>query len=153
MEPIAVGRIAPDLTLEDILEQEVRIADHKGKKVLLSWHPAAWTGVCGDQMRSLEVNRDKFAALNTVAFGLSTDPAPCKKAWAAVLGINNIPLLCDFWPHGRAARELGVFIEDFGMSQRANIILDEQGVVSWVKVYPLGQLPDIAEVLAVLAER
>lgn len=104
-------------------------------------------------MRSIEVNQAKFTALNTVALGLSTDPAPSKKAWAAVLGIKNTPLLCDFWPHGQAARQLGIFIEEFGMSQRANIILDEQGVVSWVKIYPLSQLPDIAEVLAVLSER
>lgn len=32
MEPIAVGQIAPEMTLEDALEQQVHIADYKGKK-------------------------------------------------------------------------------------------------------------------------
>ena len=84
MNLIEKGVSAPDFTLEDTQEQEVRLSDLKGKKVLLSWHPLAWTGVCLDQMRSLEVNREKFAALNTVPLGLSVDSVPSKKAWAAV---------------------------------------------------------------------
>lgn len=153
MKPIETGLPAPDFVLEDIFEQGIRLSDFRGKKVLLSWHPAAWTGVCTDQMRSLEVNHEKFSALNTVPLGMSTDPSPCKKAWAAVLSINNVRLLSDFWPHGKTALEYGIFIEEFGMSQRANIIIDENGIVKWVKVYPIAQLPDINEVLEVLSEK
>jgi peroxiredoxin len=38
------------------------------------------------------------------------------------------------------------------MSQRANIIVGEDGTVKWVKVYPISQLPDIQEVLQALSE-
>ena len=152
MKPIEVGMKAPDFSLEDVLEQSVKLSDYRGKKVLLSWHPIAWTGVCTDQMRSLEVNYDKFEALNTVPFGLSVDSSACKKAWSAVLAIKNLTLLCDFWPHGQVAKDYGILIEEFGMSQRANIIIDENGIVKWVKVYPIAQLPDIDEVFKVLAE-
>lgn len=151
MKPIEVGAMAPDFTMDDVNEEGVRLSDLQGKKVLLSWHPAAWTGVCADQMRSLEVNHEKFKALNTVPFGLSTDPSPCKKAWAAVLSIRNVSLLSDFWPHGKVARDYGIFIEEFGMSQRANVIVDENGIVKWVKLYALSEMPDIKEVLDVLA--
>lgn len=120
--------------------------------MLLSWHPLAWTGVCTDQMRSLEVNYDKLTELNTVAFGLSVDSSPSKKAWTAVLSIRNVAILSDFWPQGKVAQDYGIFREAFGTSERANIIIDEAGVVKWVKVYPIAELPDMQEVLNVLAE-
>jgi peroxiredoxin len=75
------------------------------------------------------VNGERFEALNTVPLGLSVDPFPSKKAWAAVSSINNTVLLSDFWPHGQAARDYGIFIEEFGISERANIIIDENGIV------------------------
>ena len=152
MKLIEVGKKAPEFVLEDVNEEQVRLSDFKGKKVLLSWHPIAWTGVCTDQMRALEVNYDRFTKLNTVALGLSVDPVPGKLAWTAVLRIKKTPLLSDFWPHGKAAKDYGIFIDDLGMSERANIIVDEEGIVRWVKVYPMGQLPDIEEVFKKLEE-
>ncbi len=152
MKPIETGVKAPDFTLEDIHEQNVSLSDFRGKKVLLSWHPLAWTGVCLDQMRSLEVNRDKFASLNTVPFGMSVDSGASKKAWAAAANLKNTVLLCDFWPHGKVAQDYGIFNEEFGISARANIIVDENGIVKWVKIYPNSQLPDINEVLQALSE-
>jgi peroxiredoxin len=152
MNSITIGSNAPDFILLDTLEQKVSLSDYKGKKVLLSWHPLAWTGVCTDQMRSLEYNYAKFEALNTVPLGLSVDPSASKKAWAAVLGIQKTKLLCDFWPHGKVAQDYSIFIEEYGMSGRGNIIIDEQGIVRWVKVYSLSLLPDINEVLQALAD-
>lgn len=152
MKLIETGAQAPDFILEDTQEQSVRLSDFRGKKVLLSWHPLAWTGVCLDQMRSLEVNLEKFESLNTVPLGMSVDTAPSKKAWAAVTNMKDIRLLSDFWPHGKVAQDYGIFIDESGISERANIIIDESGVVRWVKVYPISQLPDINEVLQVLSE-
>lgn len=152
MKPVQPGMPAPAFTMEDIHEQSVSLSDFRGKKVLLSWHPIAWTSVCTDQMRALEANWDRFQALNTVPLGISVDPSAGKKAWAAVLSLKNLPLLSDFWPHGKVAVDYGIFHEEFGMSERANIIVDESGIVQWVKVYPMGQLPDIEEVFEALSK-
>lgn len=149
---IEIGSKAAAFTLKDTQGNDVSLADFAGKKVLLSWHPLAWTSVCLDQMRSLEVNYEKFKELNTVALGMSVDPVPSKKAWAAAVAIENTPLLSDFWPHGKVAEDYGIFMEKHGFSRRANIIIDEAGIIRWVKVYPMPELPDINEVLAVLAE-
>ncbi|HPL99908.1 MAG TPA: peroxiredoxin [Bacillota bacterium] len=151
MESIKIGAVAPDFSLKDNKEQIIRLSDFRGKKVLLSWHPLAWTSVCTDQMRSLEVNWEEFRSLNTVPLGLSVDPVPSKKAWSAVIAIDNVSLPSDFWPHGQVARDYGIFIEKKGISERANIIIDENGIVRWIKVYPISQLPDINEVLEVLS--
>ncbi len=152
MKPIEAGMPAPAFTMEDTQERPVALKDYLGRKVLLSWHPIAWTSVCTDQMRALEANWDRFQALNTVPLGISVDPSQGKKAWAAVLCIKNVPLLSDFWPHGKVARDYGIFHEEFGMSERANIIVNEKGVVQWVKVYPMGELPDIEEVFKELSK-
>ena len=151
MKLVAVGDIAPDFSLKDNKEKLIKLSDYRGQKVLLSWHPLAWTSVCTDQMRALEANFQKFQELNTVPLGFSVDSVPCKKAWSAVLGITNVSLPADFWPHGKVAQDYGIFIEKIGMSERANIIIDEEGKVAWVKVYPMSQLPDINEVFKVLA--
>jgi peroxiredoxin len=147
---VAVGSRVRDFSLRDQDGKQIRLSTLRGKKVLLSWHPLAWTGICALQMKSLEKNRRAFAKLGVVALGLSVDTVPSKKAWAASLKIKETRLLSDFWPHGKAAKALGLFRKVDGISQRANIILDETGRVVFVKVYPIGQLPDIEEILAVL---
>ena len=152
MDLIKAGDVAPDFTLQDNLENDVKLSDFKGKKVLLSWHPLAWTSICLDQMRSLERNMEAFRKLNTIPLGLSVDPQPSKKIWADVLKLEELRILSDFWPHGKTAMDYGLFIEEYGISQRANVIVDEKGVVRWLKVYPLSQLPDIDEVIKVLSE-
>jgi len=73
------GDMAPDFVLRDQRGQEFKLSDFRGKKVLLSFHPAAWTRVCSQQMQSLEANQDMFDSLNTVALGLSVDTIPSKK--------------------------------------------------------------------------
>lgn len=151
MKLISVGDDAPNFTLTDNNEQYVTLTNHRGKKVLLSWHPLAWTPVCTDQMRALENNYQTFQSLNTVPLGLSVDPTPCKKIWAAALQLKLVQILADFWPHGKVAMDYGIFNEQAGYSKRANIIVNENGKIMWVKVYPSAQLPDINEVLNVLA--
>lgn len=147
---LEVGMKAPDFTLTDNNGEEIRLSDFRGSKVLLSWHPIAWTSVCADQMRALEVNFERFKALNTVALGLNVDSVPSKKVWATALSIRNTKLLSDFKPHGAVAREYGIFLDELGASGRVNIILDEQGVIQWMKVYDPGKLPDIEEVFKAL---
>ncbi len=144
------GDKAKEFALDDQDEKEIHLSDFRGKKVLLSFHPLAWTKVCAEQMKSLEKNRTRFEKLNTVALGLSVDTVPSKKAWAKEIGIKNTRLLSDFWPHGEVAKLYGIFREKEGVSERANIIVDENGKIVFVKVYPISQLPDIEEIIRAL---
>ncbi len=147
---IKLGSKIRDFNLKDQNGREVRLSDFKGKRVILSFHPLAWTPVCRDQMRDLEKNYEKFEELNAVALGISVDSTFCKHAWADAIGIDKTILLSDFWPHGEFARQLGIFNEEKGFSERANIILDEEGRVIFVKLYEISQLPDINEVIEFL---
>jgi alkyl hydroperoxide reductase subunit AhpC len=102
-------------------------------------------------MRALENNWGTFQNLNTIPLGFSVDPPPSKKAWASAILLENLRLPCDFWPHGKIAQEYGIFDAQVGISQRANIIIDENGKIKWIKIYPSEELPDINEVLQVLS--
>ena len=147
---VKVGDMAGDFTLKDHNGDDFILSGQKGKRVLLSFHPLAWTPVCTSQMLSLEENFTVFASLQSVPVGLSVDPVPSKKAWADNIGIKNVPLLSDFWPHGGVAKLFDIFREKNGFSERANIIIDEKGVVALFKTYPLSQLPDINEIIEAL---
>jgi peroxiredoxin len=96
---ITIGEKVGDFTLKDQHAKDFTLSEYAGKKVLLSFHPLAWTSVCAKQMQSLEENRESFEKNNTVTVGVSVDSSPSKKAWAKELKIENTRLLADFWPH------------------------------------------------------
>jgi len=147
---LAIGTKVEIFTLKDQNSSDVSLDAYKGSKVLLSFHPLAWTDVCAKQMQSLEDNYEVFKKLNTVCLGLSIDTVPSKKAWAKSLNIEKTPLLCDFWPHGEVSKKCDVFIEKYGFSGRVNILLDENFKVIFTKVYPIKELPDINEIIEFL---
>lgn len=145
---VKVGDKAAEFVLKDQNKEEVDLAKLKGKKVILSWHPLAFTSVCTDQMRSLERNYDRIQEKGeTVVIGLSIDPFPAKQKWADILCIENVKIVSDFFPYGQVSKAYGVFNEENGASKRANVIIDEDGNVKWVKVYEPSELPDIEEVI------
>ena len=147
---IQPGDTAPNFSVKDQNDRTFDLLEQSGKKVLLSFHPLAWTEFCAAQMTSLEENRTALASLNTVAVGISVDSVPCKKAWAQSLKIGNTRLLCDFWPHGKVARMYGLFRDANGFAERANVIVNEKQTVVFVKVYPIHSVPDIGEVIGIL---
>jgi len=146
---IKAGEKVKDFRLYDQDNNEFILSKYKGKRVLLSFHPLAWTKVCADQMKSLEKHWKTFEELNTVAVGLSIDSVPSKKAWAKNLDVNHIKFLSDFWPHGGIAQQFGLFRNE-GYSERANVIIDENGLVEYVQVYEISTLPDIDEIVTIL---
>jgi peroxiredoxin len=150
---LAIGSMAPEFNLKDQDGNVIQLSKLRGKKVLLSFHPLAWTSVCADQMKSLELAYEEFQSLNVLPIGISVDPVPSKKAWAESLGLKKLRIISDFWPHGEVAKAFGVFREKDGFSERANILIDEEGKIVWFKVYPIRQLPDLGEILSFLKSK
>jgi len=144
---IQTGSPLPPITLPDQDRNAVDLSTFKGTKLLLSFHPLAWTGVCMRQMEALEFNVEVLAELGAQAFGISVDPVPTKKAWAESMNVEKTRLLSDFWPHGGAAQSLGLFREADGITERAAILVDAEGIVRFVKVYPIGDQPDLDELM------
>ncbi len=146
------GDPARNFSIKDQNDKTFGLYEQAGRRVLLSFHPLAWTDFCAAQMMSLEEKRKELADLNCIPVGISVDSRPCKLAWAKSLNIKHTPLLCDFWPHGAAAMKYGIFRDENGFSERANIIVDEKQKVVFVKIYPVHSVPDIQEVIAFLGK-
>ena len=145
---IQVNQEAIDFTLKDQNKEDIKLSELKGKKVILSWHPLAYTPVCTDQMRSLERNYDRIQEKgDTVVIGISVDPFPAKAKWADILDLKDIKIVSDFFPYAEVTKAYGLFNEENGASKRANVIIDEEGKVQWVKVYGGSELPDVVEVI------
>jgi peroxiredoxin len=144
---VKVGDAAPDFTLKDNHGKDAHLGDFRGRTVVLGFHPLAWTRVCAEQMQDLETNAGRFEKAAAIAFGISVDSTYCKKAWAESLDISKTRLLSDFWPHGDVARRYGIFDDKEGYSKRVTIVLDPEGTVRWMKVYPSSERPDVEEIV------
>ncbi len=88
-------------------------------------------------MTLLDTYLPQFEELNTIEVGLSVDSSFTKKAWGENLGIKKLRMLADFWPHGGVSEMLKIFREKDGFSERANILIDEDRKVVFVKIYPI----------------
>ncbi|OVE79836.1 peroxiredoxin [bacterium I07] len=150
-KPLKVGDKAADFDLPAVGDKKVKLSDLLGsKKVILSFHPLAFTGICADQMKDLDTNQDILEAKSTVALGISIDSVPAKEAWKKQLGIEHVEFLSDFNPKGNVAEKYGIYRSEDGFSERAVYVIDEEGLVIFAKVYPIGERPDVEEILNIL---
>ena len=102
-------------------------------------------------MPSYELELYKFEGYNTQVLGISIDHIPALKAWAESLGGISYPLLSDFWPHGAVAELYGVLREE-GRSERALFVVDKEGIVRYVDIHDIDDLPDNEEIYKVLRQ-
>ncbi len=83
---------------------------------------------------------DEFKAVDTQVLGVSIDSYYSHENWATSLGGVSFPLLADFHPKGAMAEKYGVYLADKGITDRATVIIDKQGVVRYaVSVSPSGE--------------
>ena len=98
-------------------------------------------------MPALEALLDKFEAAHTQALGISVDSKFCHANWAESIGGVSFPLLADFHPKGEVAKKYGLYLEEAGITDRATVIIDADGVVQHISaVGPPGER-DIGELL------
>ncbi|WP_308164169.1 peroxiredoxin [Nonomuraea sediminis] len=138
--------LAPDFELQDQHGTPVRLSDFRGRKVVLVFYPLAFSGVCQSELSALR-DFDADAQILTV----SVDSIFTHRAWADQEGYA-FPLLSDFWPHGQVARAYGVFDETKGLARRGTFIIDDEGVIRWSVVNPIGEARDVADYLKALAD-
>jgi peroxiredoxin len=134
---LSVGTIAPDFTLLNADREPVTLHSLRGKKVVLAFFPAAFTGVCQAELCTF---RDSLATLqgaNAEVFGISADIPFANKAFATANDIN-FPILSD-WSL-QAINAYDVALHDFAgiqgltRSVRATFVLDTEGVIRFAEV-------------------
>jgi peroxiredoxin len=148
---IEVGKPAPEFTLKDQSQKEIKLSDFRGKSnVVLMFYPLDWSPVCTNEHACMVNDMKSFETLNAQVLGLSVDSVWSHKAFAEKMGIGY-PLLADFHPRGAVAEKYGMYLADKGITGRAIFIIDKNGNVAWVKHYDIPTVPDIKEVAAALA--
>lgn len=148
MTIVKQGDSAPKFVLRDQTGEKVDSKDLKGK-VLLAFHPLAFTSLCTDQMRDLENAYEDFEKLGVTPFGISVDAHPSKGVWAKSIGLGKLKILADFEPKGDLAKQCGVYIDKAGISGRAVVVYEGDAVI-WSKQYEQDERPDVDEILSAL---
>jgi peroxiredoxin len=147
-----VGSPAPEFSLKDQSQQEVKLSDFRDqKRVVLVFYPLDWSPVCTKEHQCLANDLKKFEQLDAQVLGLSVDSVWSHKAYAETMGIHY-PLLADFHPRGAVAAKYGVYLEDRGITGRAISIIDRDGKLAWHKNYEIPVVPDIQEVARALSD-
>lgn len=127
------GEPAPDFTLEGVPPGPYHLAAQRGKVVVLAFYPGDFTPVCLRQLQHYEDQRQKLVETGAVLWAISTDTLELHERMAKSYALS-FPLLAD--PEGKTASEYGVR-GMLGSARRSVFIVDEQGVLRYVKEEPL----------------
>ena len=134
--PLPVGSKAPDFTLKTQTSdgpKDVRLSDNFGKKqTVLLFFPAAFTGVCTQEMCDISAGLGHYSSLEAEVYGISVDNPFAQEAWAKQNGIK-VPLLSDL--NKTVTKAYGVLFPNLiGMyetSARAAFVIGKDGVIKY----------------------
>lgn len=142
---------APDFELHSTPDQKVKLSELRGKKVILVFYPADWSPVCSDELAVYNETLKIFNRHNAQLIGISVD-----SKWSHLAFSQNrkfhFPLLADFEPKGGVAKMFGVYDEMEGECQRALFVLDENGIIRWNYLSPVGINPGADGILTALED-
>ena len=130
MSVVAPGTPAPDFSLRTEEGEQFTRSDLLGHTTVLVFYPAAFSSVCTNQLQVYEEVLDEIAEQGARVFAVSCDQPDSQQAFRRSLGVS-IPQLSDFEPKGAASRAFGVYFAPTGVSNRALVIVDPEGVVQW----------------------
>ena len=148
---LASGTPAPDFTLSVTPDQRLSLGELRGKPVILAFYPADWSPVCGDQLALYNEVLSEFQKHGATLLGISVDGAWCHEAFAKDRHLH-FPLLADFEPKGAVAKLYNVYDEREGECNRALYVIDEDGIIRWTYLSPVGINPGADGILDALDE-
>lgn len=136
------GQVAPDFTLPSVSGKKISLSQYRGKNVVISFVPAAFTPVCSNQWPGYDIVQDLFAENDAILLGITVDNIPTLYAWTRQMGGLWFEVLSDFWPHGAVADRYGVLRSD-GLSERALFFIDKNGLIRSILVMDINRQPDL----------
>jgi peroxiredoxin len=143
------GTSAPDFTLNATPDQLLSLKDYLGKPFILAFYPADFSPVCGDEMTLYNEILPEFKRYKAEILGISVDGPWCHLAFSKDRNLH-FPLLSDFEPKGEVARKYGAYDNNKGVCERALFVIDENGIVQWSYLSPIGVNPGAKGVLDAL---
>ncbi len=141
-----IGDNAPNFTLRASDKSEVSLSDFKGKNVVILFFPAAFTGVCTEELCSTRDSIADYSGMNAEVLAISVDSVFTLEKFKAEQKLN-FNLLSDF--NKQVSRSYGSLYENWildmkGVSKRSVFVIDQNGKVAYTEVLEnAGDMPNL----------
>ena len=143
---LQVGKRAPDFDMPSTkdmkgLKENVRLADYKGKWLVVFFYPLDFTFVCPTEITAFDKRYDEFKKAGAEILAISTDSVYSHRAWIQTpedkggLGPIKFVLASDITKD--VSRDFGVLMEDKGIALRGLFIIDPDGNLQYQVVHSL----------------
>lgn len=129
MAKVNVGDAAPEFELPGTGGETYRLADYRGRKLVLAFYPGDFTAVCTKQFCSYRDNAEQLDKIGAEVLGISPQSVDSHERFTEEKRLN-VPLLAD--EDKSVARAYGVLAGP--MVRRAIFVIDEEGIVRHRKV-------------------
>lgn len=144
------GTKAPNFSLPNTKRESVSLESLRGKKVVVAFFPAAFTGVCTKEMCNFRDTLAQFNTMNAEVVAISVD-APFTNAAFAEKHNLNFAVLSDYAREATNAYDIAMNdfagMKGYTASKRAVFVVDGEGTIqyAWEGPNP-GVEPDYAAV-------
>lgn len=153
--PIETGQAAPEFSLYSDAGEIVTLNEFRGSPVILAFFPAAFTGVCEQELCTLGDSQAAFNDLGAKVLGICVDSRFVNAAFASHMGLKY-PILSDYTrstidAYGIRLNNLAG-MDGYDTANRCVFVVDADGTVawSWIADHP-GTEPPYDEVQSAVA--
>jgi peroxiredoxin Q/BCP len=145
-----IGDQAPAFELPGTGDRTYRLADYRGRKLILAFYPGDFTAVCTRQFCSYRDQGERLDELGADVLGISPQSVDSHERFSQEKSLN-VPLLAD--EDKEVARAYGVLAGP--IVRRAIFVIDEDGIVRHRKVALAGlsyeSVDDLERAVAAIA--
>lgn len=138
---IAIGSMAPDITMNDVNDKPFSLSQLKGKYVLVDFW-ASWCGPCREENPNVVAAYNQFKDKNFTVLGVSLDQN--KASWLKAIKDDNLT-----WPHISDLKYWNsAAVPLYGFNGIPyNVLIDPQGKVIATELRSAGLMAKLGEVL------
>lgn len=123
---LAPGVPAPDFTLAAAGDRTVRLADYRGRVVVLYFYPKDETPGCTAEACAFRDSYEAFVDAGAEVIGVSRDPVTSHDRFA---GARRLPFVLASDPDGEVARAYGVMPNWVRLPGRVTFVIDGGGII------------------------
>jgi len=124
-----VGDRAPDFTATSTDNKTIKLADLKGRHVVLFFFPKAFTTGCTIESKQFRDVYPVIQRLNGEVLGISIDKHQTQCDFAASLG-TGYPMIGD--EGGKLSKQYDVVRPILGIDKRVTYVIDAEGIIQGV---------------------